>query len=203
MFVSLFWIPSNFLIFLSDLKVSIPVLSLVDACYFCTENHFFFRLLYLTYHSSISAVSNVLKNVTVSLFPAWPMTLHVPDFRTLCGILLQVHVQFLIHFYSPNERQQCREPAGTWMLFKMLMLSKDLCSSSNKFLHCKEVEGVWAEQMLIHGTHTGYALAFNSCMLHGDPNHGLVKQKASLTHSKLQRIMGCSLLMHWVWSKVS
>lgn len=62
------------------------------------------------------------------------MTLHVHEFETLCDILLQAHVQFVIHSYSPKERRQCREPAGTGM-----PLGTNPPSASKEFPHWKNL----------------------------------------------------------------
>lgn len=64
MIVALFWIPSNFLIFMSDLKVSRAIHFCVGVMLLLYWESLYFRLLHNTYHSHIWAVSNVLKNVT-------------------------------------------------------------------------------------------------------------------------------------------
>lgn len=115
MFVALFWFASNFLIFLSDLKVSIAVLSLggVVGINFSSDSC----------TSPIWAVSSLLKNVTSVLWHC-------------VSIILKLCVAFcyLIHFYSPNERWECREPAGARM-----PLGTDPSSESKEFLHWKNL----------------------------------------------------------------
>lgn len=123
MFVALFWFPSNFLIFLSDLKVSIPVLSLWGVV-FCTGNQFFFRL-YITYLSSFLLAKEC---------DQCPCS--QPGLWHCMSIILKLCVAFcyLTHFYSLNERWQCREPAGTRM-----PLGTDPSSESKEFLHWKNL----------------------------------------------------------------